>query len=83
MRVDSLPKGRNQPFYHVLVDDRDGRPAGSTTYVAQENIATARGQTQVEHSLINDYFEGFENGQYVPTQKMREQYPQRPQGAEG
>lgn len=34
MRVDMLPFGRSQPFYHVLVDARD-RPGGQTTYVAQ------------------------------------------------
>lgn len=34
MRVDLLPQGRQQPFYHVLVDVRD-RPGGQTTYVAQ------------------------------------------------
>lgn len=32
MRVDSLPFGRYQPFYHALVVD------GSSRYVAQENI---------------------------------------------
>ena len=83
MRVDSLPAGRNQPFYHVLVDDRDRSPPGSTTYVAQENIATIRGQTQVEHPLIDTYFQGFEDGHYIPTQKMRDQYPQKAQGTDG
>ena len=37
MNIDALPLGRNQPFYHVLVDEQD-RPRGSSTYVAQENI---------------------------------------------
>ena len=83
MRVDSLPAGRNQPFYHVLVDARDRNPPASTTYVAQENIATIRGQTQVEHPLIKTYFERFEDGHYIPTQKMRKQYPQKAQGADG
>lgn len=32
MNVDKLPKGRNQPFYHVLVFDNTVR------YVAEENI---------------------------------------------
>ena len=32
MRIDSLPYGRYQPFYHVVVTD------GSSRYVAQENI---------------------------------------------
>lgn len=34
MKVDSLPFGRKQPFYNVLVDAHD-RPGGHTTYVAQ------------------------------------------------
>ncbi|KAF9158946.1 hypothetical protein DFQ26_007076 [Actinomortierella ambigua] len=32
MGVDSLPLGRNQPFYHALLVD------GTRTYVAQENV---------------------------------------------
>ncbi|KAM0753216.1 hypothetical protein T439DRAFT_323851 [Meredithblackwellia eburnea MCA 4105] len=32
MNVDSLPRGRNQPFYHVLCSD------GSKLYVASENV---------------------------------------------
>ncbi len=31
MRVDDLPRGRNQPFYSVLVDLRD-KPGNWTTY---------------------------------------------------
>ena len=38
MDVDSLPRGRDQPFYSVLVDSRD-RPGAQVTYVAQENVA--------------------------------------------
>ena len=37
MGVDGLPKGRDQPFYHVLVDARD-RAGDQVTYVAQENM---------------------------------------------
>lgn len=37
MRVDMLPSGREQPFYHVLVDERD-RPGAQTTYVAQVGL---------------------------------------------
>ncbi|KAK9420589.1 putative Hemimethylated DNA-binding protein YccV like-domain-containing protein [Seiridium unicorne] len=32
MRVDDLPRGRDQPFYHIVADDK------STRYVAEENI---------------------------------------------
>lgn len=34
MRVDTLPKGRSQPFYHVLVDDRDSTAPGTTSMPA-------------------------------------------------
>lgn len=33
MNVDGLPRGRHQPFYHVMVADDE-----STRYVAEENI---------------------------------------------
>ena len=82
MRVDSLPKGRNQPFYNVLVDDRDGRQPGSVTYVAQENIATIRSQTTVEHPLLDDYFQKFEDGRYIPNEKHRQLYPERNENAD-
>ena len=34
MGIHRLPHGAQQPFYHVLVDERD-RPGTHTTYVAQ------------------------------------------------
>ena len=37
MNVDKLHLGRHQPFYTVLVDERD-RPGGQSTYVAQVSI---------------------------------------------
>jgi len=37
MSVDELPRGREQVFYHVLVDTRD-RPGDQVTYVAEDNI---------------------------------------------
>ena len=37
MGVESLPGGRGQPFYHLLVDSRD-RPGDKITYVAQESV---------------------------------------------
>ena len=37
MGVDNLPRGRYQPWYHVLVDVRDRAPA-QMTYVCHENI---------------------------------------------
>lgn len=34
MGIHRLQAGTQQPFYHVMVDERD-RPGGQTTYVAQ------------------------------------------------
>ncbi|PSC76764.1 F-box only 21 [Micractinium conductrix] len=76
MRVDLLPNGRNQPFFHVLVDERC-RPGGQTTYVAQENIAVERAPREVRHPLISRYFSAFapEEGGYQPGPLLRQAYP--------
>ena len=37
MNVEGLTRGRMQPFYNVLVDERD-RPGAQMSYVAEENI---------------------------------------------
>ncbi|GAA5867347.1 hypothetical protein JCM3774_003556 [Rhodotorula dairenensis] len=54
MRVDTLPYGRDQPFYHVVVED------GSARYVAQENI-TAEGDDDVvdEFSILDESVAAF------------------------
>ncbi len=38
MGIHRLPHGGQQPFYHVLVDERD-RPGMHTTYVAQASLS--------------------------------------------
>ena len=53
--VDDLPNGRNQPFYHVMVDS--GTPPGQptdleqmqATYVAQDLVEPRPPLTPVEH----------------------------------
>lgn len=52
MKIDSLPEGRKQPFYHVLVDVRD-RPGGMSTYVAQENMSLQPTPRPVLHPWTN------------------------------
>lgn len=74
MKVDSLPEGREQPFYHVLVDSRD-RPGGVSTYVAQENLALHRLGRSVLHSWIPKFFVGFQDGTYLPRPMLRRLYP--------
>ena len=83
MGIDSLKYGRNQPFYHVLVDTRD-RPGGQITYVAQENIMIDTPSEPRSHPMLAELFEPFLDGgrgRYVPTAELRERYPlsERPQ----
>eukprot|EP00245_Coleochaete_scutata_P009890 TRINITY_DN335_c0_g1_i1.p1 TRINITY_DN335_c0_g1~~TRINITY_DN335_c0_g1_i1.p1 ORF type:complete len:324 (+),score=54.17 TRINITY_DN335_c0_g1_i1:381-1352(+) len=74
MKIDLLPEGRQQPFYHVLVDTRD-RPGGMSTYVAQENIVIQKGARPVLHPWIDKFFVGFHDGAYIPGAKLRQVYP--------
>ena len=52
MKVDHLPRGPSQPFYHVLVDSRD-RPGGTSAYVAEEHLALQRAPQPVVHPSVN------------------------------
>ncbi|KAK9822825.1 hypothetical protein WJX81_005639 [Elliptochloris bilobata] len=69
MSVDLLPRGRNQPFYHVLVDVRH-RPC-QRTYVAEENVREFLGEGEallmdgmydgdpsVRHPEVGEHFDG-------------------------
>ncbi|KAL6785725.1 hypothetical protein ACKKBF_B01400 [Auxenochlorella protothecoides x Auxenochlorella symbiontica] len=70
MRVDALSQGRFQPFYHVLVDERD-RPGGVTTYVAEENLVAPRGVRPILHPLMDELFLGMsKEGVYNPSMKL-------------
>jgi hemimethylated DNA binding protein len=86
MRVDELPHGANQPFYNVMVDDRD-RP-NQVTYVAQENIQCLSIQMddqeevdtrggEIQHDEIGKYFSKFDaqNFRYIPNEFTKYQYP--------
>ena len=82
MRVDELPGGRSQPFYHVLVDGRD-RPGGQQTYVAQENIEPVPVQPVDHPSFAQPLFTGEideEEGAWRLNPIVRAQHPR---GLEG
>ena len=52
--------GRNQPWYHVLVD---GSPA--TTYAAQSSLTADESTAEIRHHLLDTLFSAFEDGRYV------------------
>ena len=76
MQIDSLPGGRAQPFYHVLVDRRDGEKA-HMAYVAQASVEALKVQP-IDHPNFLGSFTGdidTAKGTWTPSQLLREQYP--------
>jgi len=74
MGVDELLKGRQQPFYHVLVDGHE-----HTAYVAQELVEPTP-LHQFGHPKFKQAFEmcapeECEMGTWRPKRLLREQYP--------
>eukprot|EP00298_Acanthocystis_sp_HF-20_P029095 c796_g1_i1.p1 GENE.c796_g1_i1~~c796_g1_i1.p1 ORF type:complete len:419 (+),score=159.50 c796_g1_i1:29-1285(+) len=65
MSVDKLRFGRNQPFYHALVDERD-RPGSQVTYVAQEHIKIETFTDPPQHTHIDKIFSSYVDGQFIP-----------------
>lgn len=50
---------KDRPWYHVLPDG-----AEHTTYVAERNLAVDTNPGPMAHPLLDELFEGFENGRY-------------------
>ncbi|KIV96654.1 hypothetical protein PV10_00492 [Exophiala mesophila] len=74
--VDSLPQGRHQPFYNVLVEDE------STRYVAEENIVLLKPE-EITNDMIEEFpieigkwFKRFdyESGTFVSN--VTDEYPE-------
>lgn len=55
---------RNQPWYHVLVDQ-----AKHTTYVAEENLSQDPSGEPIDHDLLEMFFTRYENGRYIRNQQ--------------
>ena len=74
--VDLLKKGRNQPFYHVLADQRD-RPGTPVSYVAHEHLVVDTPPEPITHPLIDDFFSAFDqpNGRHIPTDELAKKFP--------
>ncbi len=55
---------KNQPWYHVLVDN-----GSHQTYVAEQNLEPSDIATPVRHPLIDQFFVRLENGVYIPRSR--------------
>lgn len=51
---------KDRPWYHVLVDG-----AEHTTYVAERHLAPDESGEAIQHPLVDDVFQGFEDGRYL------------------
>jgi len=51
---------KDKPWYHVLVND-----ALHTTYVAERNLEPDERTAPINHPLVEQIFNRFENGRYV------------------
>ncbi|KAK0308870.1 hypothetical protein LTR01_004750 [Friedmanniomyces endolithicus] len=70
MQVDSLPRGREQPFYNVLADDKTVR------YVADENIESlSRQPSEAILALAGRYFKRWDSASGMFVSNIREEYP--------
>lgn len=55
---------KDQPWYHVLVDQSDRQ-----TYVAQRNLDVEPDPRPIEHPLVDLFFEDFRDGIYITRSK--------------
>ncbi len=56
---------RDEPWYHVLVHN-----GTHTTYVAERNLEEALSEDPIRHPMIEELFDGFENGRYVARRRV-------------
>ena len=81
MEIDTLSRGRKQPFYHVLVHEHD-----MVTYVAEE-LVEPTAPTTIDHPRFEEHFVQFtgpsgfapmedkETGTWKPNKNLRSTYP--------
>ena len=56
---------RDRPWYHVLVHEAD-----HTTYVAERHLAIEASPDPIEHPLLLQFFDAFEDGRYSRLQRL-------------
>jgi len=55
---------KDKPWYHVMVDNQM-----HTTYVAEQNLEQETDKTDIQHPMLNDYFESQQEGRYILKQR--------------
>jgi heat shock protein HspQ len=65
---DQVAKSRppkDQPWYHVLVDQGD-----HATYVAERHLAASARLEQIEHPALGEFFGRFDGERYLPKRAL-------------
>lgn len=53
------------PWYHVLLDEE-----GAMAYVSEQNIYVDSSNQEIENPMVDDIFEEYEAGHYLPRQTL-------------
>lgn len=56
---------KSAPWYHILVDEE-----GSMAYVSEQNIYVDSSNEEIEHPMVDDIFEDYDAGHYLPRQTI-------------
>ncbi len=60
-QTNKTQPSRDQPWYHVLVDES----GGLSTYVAQSNLQSDLSGLPINHPRLSSYFTEFKDGGYI------------------
>ncbi|MHC5066838.1 MAG: heat shock protein HspQ [Planctomycetota bacterium] len=55
----------DQPWYHVLVHG-----SHAVTYAAQTSLQADESEEEIEHQLLEHFFDGFEDGKYLRNKRL-------------
>ena len=64
--ADVRPR-KNQPFYHLFAETVEQAPY--IAYVSQQNLISDEDPEPIAHPDMEEYFEGFDEGLYIPKHK--------------
>ncbi len=56
---------KNAPWYHVLIDEES-----TMAYVSEQNIYVDSSNTEIDHPMVDDVFEDYKSGHYLPRQTI-------------
>ncbi len=56
---------KSEPWYYVLPDGKR-----HTTYVAERNLTTDDSLKEIDHPLVENFFDGLNEGGYISTEKF-------------